>query len=89
MFPLETCPLPETDPPLPTQPSARGFAVHPSRWVVELTLAWLTAHWPATTSANRRFSEAIIRWAAINGMFRRITRGRPTRRQLRRAFTWP
>ena len=25
----------------------RGFAVHPRRWVVERTLAWLTAHYPA------------------------------------------
>ena len=33
-------------------------------------------------------SEAVIRWAAINGMLRRITRGQPARRQLRRTFTW-
>jgi hypothetical protein len=32
-------------------------------------------------------SEAVIRWAAINGMLRRITRGQPARRQLRRTFT--
>jgi hypothetical protein len=36
-----------------------------------------------------RVSKALIRWAAINGMLlRRITRGRPARRQLRRTFTW-
>jgi hypothetical protein len=33
-------------------------------------------------------SEAIIRWAAIAGMARRITRGEPARRQTRRTFIW-
>lgn len=33
-------------------------------------------------------SEAVIRWAAINGILRRITRGQPARRQPRRTFTW-
>ncbi|MFI7543801.1 hypothetical protein [Actinoplanes sp. NPDC049599] len=34
-------------------------------------------------------SEAVIRWAAINGMLRRITRGHPARRQRHRTFIWP
>jgi hypothetical protein len=33
-------------------------------------------------------SEAIIRWAATNGMLRRITREKPASRQRRRTFTW-
>ena len=68
----------------------RGFAVHPRRWVVERTLAWLTAHRRLARDYERHpeVSEALIRWAAINGLLRRITRGHPARRQLRRTFTW-
>ena len=67
----------------------KGFAVHPRRWVVERTLAWLTAHRRLARDYERQpeVSEAIIRWAAINGMLRRITRGRPARRQARRPLT--
>jgi transposase len=63
-----------------------GFAVHPRRWVVERTLAWLTAHRRLARDYERQpeVSEALIRWAAINGMLRRINRGQPARRQLRR-----
>ena len=69
----------------------QGFAVHPRRWVVERTLAWLTAHRRLARDYERHpeVSEGIIRWAAINGMARRITRGRPAQRQARRVFTWP
>ncbi|WP_435126723.1 IS5 family transposase [Micromonospora tulbaghiae] len=68
----------------------RGFAVHPRRWVVERTLAWLTACRRLARDYERHpeVSEAIIRWAAIAGMTRRITRDRPARRQARRTFTW-
>lgn len=68
----------------------RGFAVHPRRWVVERTLAWLTAYRRLARDYERHpeVSEAIIRWAAIAGMTRRITRGRPARRQARRTFNW-
>ena len=68
----------------------KGFAVHPRRWVVERTLAWLTAHRRLARDYERipEISEAIIRWAAIAGMARRITRGHPARRQARRTFTW-
>ena len=68
----------------------RGFAVHPRRWVVERTLAWLTACRRLARDYERvpEVSEAIIRWAAIAGMARRITRGEPARRQTRRTFVW-
>jgi len=68
----------------------RGFAVHPRRWVVERTLAWLTANRRLARDYERdpEVSEAIIRWAAIAGMARRITRGQPAQRQARRTFDW-
>ena len=67
----------------------RGFAVHPRRWVVERTLAWLTACRRLARDYERHpaVSEAFIRWAAIGGMLRRITRGHPARRQVRRTLT--
>jgi transposase len=63
----------------------QGFAVIPRRWVVERTLAWLTAHRRLARDYERdpAVSEAMIRWAAINQMVRRITRGRPATRQRR------
>jgi hypothetical protein len=53
-------------------------------------LAWLTANRRLARDYERQpeVSEAIIRWAAIAGMARRITRGHPARRQTRRTFTW-
>jgi transposase len=67
----------------------RGFAVIPRRWAVERTLAWLTAHRRLARDYERdpAISEAMIRWAAINTMTRRIARGRPATRQQRRKFT--
>jgi transposase len=64
----------------------RGFQVHPKRWVVERTLAWLTAHRRLARDYERdpAVSEEMIRWAAINQMLRRLTRGGPARRQQRR-----
>ncbi len=52
-------------------------------WVVERSLAWLTAHRRLARDYERHpaTSEAMIRWAAINGMVRRLTRGRPAARQ--------
>jgi len=69
----------------------QGRAVHPRRWVVERTLAWLTAHRRLARDYERHpeISKAIIRWAAINGMLSRIARGHPARRQVRRTFAWP
>ncbi len=50
----------------------RGFAVHPKRWVVERTLAWLTAHRRLARDYERdpSVSEEMIRWAAISQMLR-------------------
>jgi transposase len=64
----------------------RGFRVHPKRWVVERTLAWLTTHRRLARDYERdpEVSEEFIRWAAINQMLRRLTRGGPARRQRRR-----
>ena len=57
----------------------RGFAVIPRRWVVERTFAWLTAHRRLARDYERdpAVSEAMIRWAAINTISRRIARGGP------------
>ncbi|SDM14262.1 transposase [Nonomuraea jiangxiensis] len=66
-------------------PGQIGFAVIARRWVVERSLVWLTSyrrlardyeHQPAT-------SEAMIRWAAISSMARRLTRGAAATRQQR------
>ncbi|MEV4545188.1 IS5 family transposase [Micromonospora echinaurantiaca] len=67
----------------------RGFAVHPRRWVVERALAWLTAHRRLVRDYERQpaVSEALIRWAAIAGLTRRIAHGEPTRRQNRLTFS--
>jgi transposase len=66
----------------------RGFAVIPRRWAVERTLAWLTAHRRLARDYERHpaTSEAMIRWAAINTITRRIARGGPATRQQRRVF---
>jgi transposase len=68
----------------------RGFAVIPRRWAVERTLAWLTAHRRLARDYERHpaHSEAMIRWAAINLMLRRLTRGRAATGQSRRTFDW-
>jgi transposase len=66
----------------------RGFAVIPRRWAVERTFAWLTAHRRLARDYERdpAMSEAMIRWAAINTITRRIARGRPATRQQRRTL---
>jgi transposase len=66
----------------------RGFAVIPRRWAVERTLAWITAHRRLARDYERdpALSEAMIRWAAINTMTRRLARGGPATRQQRRTF---
>jgi Transposase and inactivated derivatives len=70
-------------------PEQRGFAVLPRRWVVERTLAWLTAHRRLARDYERHpaSSEAMIRWAAINTITRRIARGKPATRQQKYVFT--
>ena len=69
----------------------RGFVVHPKRWVVERSLAWLTAHRRLARDYERdpAVSEALIRWAAINTMTRRLDRGRPATRQTRKLINTP
>ncbi|GAA2699249.1 transposase [Micromonospora olivasterospora] len=69
----------------------RGFVVHPRRWVVERTLAWLTAHRRLARDyeTHPTTSEAMIRWAAISGMLHRLTPGGPATRQQRRTFNTP
>jgi transposase len=66
----------------------RGFAVIPRRWAVERTFAWLPAHRRLARDSERHpaTSEAMIRWAAINTITRRIARGGPATRQHRRTF---
>ncbi|MGH4012434.1 MAG: transposase [Pseudonocardiaceae bacterium] len=53
----------------------RGFAVLPRRWVVERTLAWLTAHRRLARDYERlpEHSEAWVKWAMIGLMTRRLT----------------
>ena len=65
-----------------------GFEVRPKRWVVERTLAWLTAHRRLARDYERdpEVSEEMIRWAAISQMLRRITRGKPAHRRQRRTL---
>ena len=60
----------------------KGFSVLPRRWAVERTLAWITAHRRLARDYERNpaHSEAMIRWAAINTMTRRLARGRPATR---------
>jgi hypothetical protein len=72
-----------------TPAGQRGFAVIRRRWAVERTLAWLTAHRRLARDDERdpAVSEAMIRWAAINTITRRIARGGPATRQQRRTFT--
>jgi transposase len=69
----------------------QGFAVIPRRWAVERTLAWLTAHRRLARDYERHpaVSEAMIRWAAINTITRRLARGGPATRQQRRTFPAP
>ncbi|GAA0993179.1 hypothetical protein GCM10009555_083360 [Acrocarpospora macrocephala] len=59
-------------------PGQVGFAVIARRWVVERSLAWLTGHRRLARDYERHpaTAEAMIRWAAINGMAR-LTRGTP------------
>ena len=68
-------------------PGQVGFAVIPRRWVVERSPAWLAAHRRLARDYERALavSEAMVRWAAIGQMARRLARGRDAVRQ--RAWT--
>jgi transposase len=67
----------------------RGFVVIPRRWAVERTFAWLTAHRRLARDYERdpAVSEAMIRWAAINTITRRLARSQSATRQQKRTFT--
>jgi transposase len=67
----------------------RGSAVIPRRWAVERSFAWLTSHRRLARDYERdpAVSEAMIRWAAINIITRRIARGGPATRQQRRTLS--
>ena len=68
----------------------QGFRVLPRRWAIERTLAWITAHRRLARDYERlpAHSEAMIRWAAINTMTRRLARGHPTTRTGRRPLEY-
>jgi putative transposase len=58
-----------------TQPEgAKGFLLLPRRWVVERTFAWLDCYrWLSKDDADvSRTSKAMIRWAMIHLMARRL-----------------
>jgi transposase len=67
----------------------KGFAVIPRRWAVERTFAWITGYRRLARDYERHpaTAEAIIRWAAINTMTRRIARGTPATRPGPRQYT--
>lgn len=60
----------------------------PRRWVVERSLAWLTSHRRLARDYERHpiTAEAMIRWAAISGMARRLPRGHAATRQQARTL---
>jgi transposase len=67
----------------------KGFAVIPRRWAVERTFAWITSYRRLARDYERHpaTAEAIIRWAAVNTMTRRLARGAPATRPGPRHFT--
>ncbi|MFF3671659.1 transposase [Microtetraspora malaysiensis] len=72
-------------------PGQIGFAVIERRWVVERSLAWLTSHRRLARDYERQpaMAEAMVRWAAISGMARRLTRGSAATRQQRFTLAHP
>ena len=58
-------------------PGQRGFVVHPRRWVVERTFAWLTRFRRLNRDheAQPRNSETMVRLAMIILMARRLRPG--------------
>ena len=67
----------------------RGFTVIGRRWVVERTFAWLTAHRRLARDYERltTHSEAMIYWAMIGIMIRRLDRSHPVTRPGPRPLT--
>lgn len=60
----------------------KGFDPLPKRWVVERTLAWITAHRRLARDYERdpETAVAFIHWAMIRTMVRRLVRGNPVPR---------
>ena len=60
----------------------KGFQPLPRRWIVERTLAWITAHRRLARDHERdpASSAAFIYWAMIRTMARRLARGKPVTR---------
>ncbi|MFG2368604.1 IS5 family transposase [Streptomyces mirabilis] len=71
-------------------PDLRGFQVQPKRWAVERTFAWMTAHRRLARDyeTDPARSETMIRWAMIDIMVRRFTRGCPAKRPGPRRLRW-
>jgi transposase len=67
----------------------KGFEPLPKRWVVERTLAWLTAHRRLARDHERHpaSSATFIYWAMIRTMTRRLARGAPAQRWTPRTTT--
>jgi transposase len=72
---------------LPRQERGLAELTH-ARTPRQRTFAWLTAHRRLARDYERHpsVSEAMIRWAAINTITRRMARGGPATRQQRRTF---
>lgn len=62
---------------VPRPHGVRGFVVLPRRWVVERSLAWLTHARRLVRDYERspEHAEALLTWAAVTLMTRRLTRG--------------
>jgi transposase len=71
------------------KPGQKGFDPLPKRWVVERTLAWLTAHRRLARDYERDpdSSAAFMHWAMIRTMARRLARGVPVPRWTPRPTT--
>jgi putative transposase len=67
----------------------KGFQPLPKRWVVERTLAWITAHRRLARDYERNpaTSAAFVYWAMIRTMARRLARGAPAPRWTARTTT--
>lgn len=54
----------------------KGFVVHAKRWLVERTLAWLSRYRGLAKDYefDPESSEAMLKWAAIRTMLRRLTK---------------
>jgi putative transposase len=67
----------------------KGFQALPKRWVLERTLAWITAHRRLARDYERdpASSATFIHWAMIRTMARRLARSTPAPRWTPRTTT--